>query len=217
MRIPLDTRANWIAVLGAAKQFEPFQLELGYRVGTAVARAKKGLLTGATMGVPLAAAIGAKDHGGQVLGISPAENPAEHTTHFSKPLAFHDTIVFTGLGNDGRSPVIVRSAGIAVFVGGEAGTLQEFSAAWLNGTPIIGILEKSGGIADTLRAIANSFNTSFGSQVLASDSPEELVALCLAKLNELKRSLPGTDGDDPTATPVLAFLQHVRPPRGARP
>jgi len=207
-----DSRYHWIAVLGAAKRFDDRQLKLGYQLGKTVALSGKGLITGATTGIPLAAAVGAKDHGGQVLGISPAENPSEHTRHFAKPLHFHDIILYTGLGNDGRSPMIVRSAGIALFAGGEAGTLQEFSAAWLNGIPVIGILEKSGGISDQLMEIASSFKTRFGSRLVASDQPKFLVQKCL---NELDTQIRDADLDhpepDPATLAVLKSLATLRP------
>ena len=207
----LDIRSQWVAALGAAKRFETWQLELGYRLGVAVARAGRGLITGATTGIPLSAAVGAKDHGGRVMGISPAENPREHTSHFGKPLEFHDTILYTGLGNDGRSPIIVRSAAIALFAGGEAGTLQEFAAAWLNGTPVIGILEKSGGISDQLRGIATSFNTSFGSRLLSASDPEVLVEQSLAVLTDLSQgaSFPEDSVSEPTQQ-VLNALSELR-------
>lgn len=209
-----DSRFRWVAVLGAAKRFESFQLELGYRLGVAVAQSNMGLITGATTGIPLAAAIGAKDYGGQVLGISPAENPREHIGHFQKPLAFHDTILFSGLGNDGRSPMIVRSAAIALFAGGEAGTLQEFAAAWLNGVPIIGILEKSGGISDELKPLADSFHTCFGSRVLTADLPDTLVPLCIAALRDVfsEAEIPPPEGD-PATLPVLESLRGLRKER----
>jgi len=207
----LDARRQWVAVLGAAKRFEPWQLELGYRLGLAVAGSGMGLITGATTGIPLAAAVGAKDQGGQVLGISPAENPREHVGHFAKPLAFHDIILYTGLGNDGRSPMIVRSAAIAIFAGGEAGTLQEFAAAWLNGTPVIGILENSGGISDRLMDISSSFKTSFGSRVVVSDQPEALIKKCLDALNSQDANDASADTEpDPAAFAVLQGLQAIR-------
>lgn len=205
-----DIRSNWIAVLGAAKRYEAFQLELGYRLGAAIARTGKGLVTGATTGIPLAAAIGAKDHGGQVLGISPAENPEEHTRHFAKPIAFHDTILYTGLGNDGRSPMLVRSAAIAIFAGGEAGTLQEFAAAWLNGTPVIGVLEGSGGIADQLVTLSHSFRTNFGSRVIGGTTPEDLVAACLEELSTTIGPSSGGAEDDAAARPVVDALNDLR-------
>jgi uncharacterized protein (TIGR00725 family) len=209
-----DVRDQWIALLGAAKRYEDFQLELGYRLGAAIAQAQKGLVTGATTGIPLAGAMGAKDHGGRVMGISPAENPREHTRHFFKPLAFHDTILYTGLGNDGRSPMIVRSASIAIFAGGEAGTLQEFAAAWLNGTPVIGVLRQSGGISDSLENLAGSFQTNFGSLIIASDSPEELVSGCLNVLQKRSSIVEGVRGDNDAVDPLVIALRHLRPKKG---
>lgn len=200
-----------IAVLGAAKKFTETQLHLGYRVGVAVATAGKAMLTGATTGIPYAAAVGACDHGGFVLGISPATDPIEHRERYAKPSDFHHAIIYTGLGNEGRSPLIVRSTAIALFIGGEAGTLQEFTAAWLNGTPILGVLLGSGGISDELPRLAASFSTTFGSQIVTADTPEDLVKLACAALSELPS--PGAPASDvsPGENTILQAVARLRP------
>jgi uncharacterized protein (TIGR00725 family) len=204
---------DFIAVLGAAKRFTEGQLHLGYRVGVAVAQAHKAMLTGATTGIPYAAAVGACDHGGFVLGISPATDPREHRERYAKPTDFHHTIIYTGLGNDGRSSLIVRSAGVALFVGGEAGTLQEFTAAWLNGTPVLGVLTGSGGISDEIPRLAASFSTSFGSRIVTGNNPEDLVKTACAALGETPSE---ADVSSPNVSrkenPILQALAHLRPP-----
>lgn len=201
-----------IAVLGAAKRFTETQLQLGYRLGVAVAQSGKAMLTGATTGVPYAAAVGAFDHGGFVLGISPASDPREHCERYLKPTEFHHSIIYTGLGNDGRSPLIVRSAGIALFVGGEAGTLQEFTVAWLNGAPILGVLLGSGGISDELPRLASSFSTSFGSRIVTSRTPEDLVKMACAALAEIpsKAAIPSPDALTGENS-ILRAVAHLRP------
>ncbi len=200
-----------IAVLGAAKRFTEAQLHLGYRVGVAVAQTGKAMLTGATTGIPYAAAVGACDHGGFVLGISPASDPREHCERYAKPADFHHSIIYTGLGNHGRSPLIVHSAGIALFIGGEAGTLQEFTAAWLNGTPILGVLLGSGGISDELPRLAASFSTSFGSRIVTASDPEDLVKVACAALAEIPSE--GVSSHDAPAreNPILQAVAHLRP------
>ena len=199
---------DFIALLGAAKKFTDAQLQLGYRTGVAVAQAGKAMVTGATTGIPYAAALGACDHGGFVLGISPASNPREHIEQYAKPTDFHHSIIYTGLGNDGRSPLIVRSAGIALFVGGEAGTLHEFTAAWLNGTPILGVLLGSGGISDELPRIAASFTTSFGSRIVTASDPEILVK---ASCHALTETLSEVGITSPSENTILHAVAHLRP------
>ena len=204
------SRHDCIAVLGAAKRFTEAQLQLGYRIGVAVAQTGKTMLTGATTGIPYAAAVGACDHGGLVLGISPASDPREHCERYAKPTDFHHLIIYTGLGNDGRSPLIVRSAGIALFIGGEAGTLQEFTAAWLNGTPVLGVLTGSGGVSDELPRLAASFSTSFGSRIVTAGDPEVLVKIACVALAETRNGIPS-----PTVlaseSPILKALASLRP------
>jgi uncharacterized protein (TIGR00725 family) len=201
-----------IAVLGGAKQFTEVQLRLGYTVGKAIAQAGKGVLTGATNGIPYAAAIGAFDHGGVVLGISPASNPREHRERYGRPTDYHDHLIYTGLGLEVRSLVLVRSAQAVVFVGGEAGTLHEFTGAWIGGTPVIGVLTNSGGITDELPGIAASFSTSFGSRIVTANDPEGLVTAVCAALAEMPDKTGVAASDVLHAdNPVLQAVASLRP------
>lgn len=165
-----------IAVLGAVTHPSEAQILSGLRTGIAIASHDCNLITGATRGVPYAAAIGAKLAGAFVVGISPAANREEHIERYKMPLDCHDVIVYTGMGLEGRNSLNVRSAKGAIFIGGEFGTLGEFSAAWTIGGNVLGVLESVGGISSHIQGIAAQVHSSYGSLVLYDSDPETLAS-----------------------------------------
>lgn len=166
--------SQWIAVFGSALRYDARQVRAAYRVGQEVARQGRNLVTGATSGLPYAAALGARAGRALVVGISPGANPEEHVQKYRKPLDALDFIAFTGLGYTARSSVMVQSAAGAIFLGGEFGTLNEFSAAWICGHNVLGVLEGSGGVSDKLRDLLARVETSWGSKVVFADDPVAL-------------------------------------------
>jgi uncharacterized protein (TIGR00725 family) len=170
----VSTNGKWVAVLGGASSYTREQIRAAYLCGRELARQGRNVITGATSGIPCAAAVGAKDGGGFVVGISPARNADEHVRTYRKPLAAMDLVIYSGLSLDGRAPLILRSAGAAVFIGGEMGTLAEFAAGWLCGCPVLGLLEPMGGVTADLRRICQSMQ-SWGSAVVVGSDPIQLV------------------------------------------
>lgn len=162
-------------MLGGAARYTSAHIIHGYRIGREIARSGKNLLTGATNGVPYAAAIGAKDIGGFVVGISPAGSMEEHVERYKRPLDFTDVIIYTGMGLEGRNSINVRSAKGAIFVAGEFGTLNEFSAAWTIGNNVLGILDGVGGISTYIRDIIANVQSTYGSTVVFDHDPIQLV------------------------------------------
>jgi len=199
--------SKWVAVLGGARRYDKAQLHAAYRCGAELARHGRGIITGATTGVPYAAALGVMDEGGFVVGISPASSAAEHVGRFGKPLTAARLVIYSGLGVEGRGPLILRSAGAAIFIGGEMGTLAEFAAGWLCGCPYLGLLEGVGGITADLRRIAVSVETTWGSTVVCSSEPTALAA-------EICRRLDATapqPEDGPTLADVTESIAELRP------
>lgn len=166
--------SRWIAVFGGAARYDAGQVRAAYRVGQEVARQGRNLLTGATSGLPYAAALGARECRALVVGISPAATPGEHVQKYRKPLDPFDFIAFTGLGYTARSSLLVQSAAGAIFLGGEFGTLNEFSAAWICGNNVLGVLEGSGGISEKFRDLLAHVETTWGSKVVFADDPTDL-------------------------------------------
>src|SRR3954462_12400005 len=78
-----------------------------------------------------AAARGARDAGGTVVGLLPGDDPAAANDAVDIALA-------TGLGQ-GRNLLVVRSAAVVVAVGGSWGTLAEVALARRLGTPVVSL------------------------------------------------------------------------------
>jgi uncharacterized protein (TIGR00725 family) len=203
-----DAARPWVAVLGGAGRYDTAQLHAAYECGLELARQGCNVITGATTGVPHAAAFGAKDGGALVVGISPATCASEHVIKYGKPIVPADLVIYSGLAIDGRGPLILRSAQAAIFIGGEMGTLAEFAAGWLCGCPCLGLLESSGGVAANLRHIASSM-TNWGSVVIAADRPDELVRNVCAHL-EATPQPDWRDHEEATAADVLRSIREIR-------
>ena len=121
-------------------------------VGREIAKAGAVILTGATTGFPLYAAMGAKDESGFSIGFSPASTEREHMETYKLPVDYMDLIVYTGFGYSGRDLLLVRSSDAVVIGCGRIGTLNEFSVAFEDHRPI-GILEGSWQTDDILRQV----------------------------------------------------------------
>ena len=143
-----------ISVSGAAETDHcgPNTLELTKELGREVIRQGAVLVTGATTGAPYWAAIGAKDVGGFVIGISPAASEVEHVKKYRLPVDYHDMIVYTGFGYAGRNLLLTRSADAVIVSCGRMGTLNEFTIAFEDAKPI-GVLIGTGGTADQIRGL----------------------------------------------------------------
>ena len=164
-----------IAVSGAAETAHcaPNALETTKELGRQIAANNTVLVTGATTGAPYWAAIGAKEAGGFVIGISPAATEREHVDEYKLPLDYHDLIVYTGFGYSGRNLLLTRSADAVIFSCGRIGTLNEFTDAFEDNKPI-GVLTETGGTADEIDDIVAKSHRGPGKIVYDSD-PKKLV------------------------------------------
>ncbi len=171
---PLSGTRKVIGVMGYSGNASEKQRKAAFEVGRQIALRGFVLLTGATTGVPLEAARGAKEENGLVVGISPASNMEEHQEKYGMPLRHHDVIIYTGLGKQGRNVVNIKSSDAVIIIGGSVGTLNEFTAAYAT-SKLIGVLEGSGGIAEIIPEITRRFDNRFSPTILYSKSPKELV------------------------------------------
>ena len=99
---------------------------------------------------------------------------------YGKPTEGFDIIVFTGVGLIGRNSTIIRTADAVIVVGGQAGTLNEFTVASVEGK-VIGVLKGSGQIAEMLPEIARACGTDAGKLVVEKE-PARLVARVLQRI-----------------------------------
>ncbi|NBV77428.1 hypothetical protein EBR66_04670 [bacterium] len=117
-------------------------LEKGKEIGREIARQGGIIVTGATTGFPLFAAMGAKDECGFSVGLSPASTEQEHVETYGLPLEYMDVIIYTGFGYAGRDLFFVRSSDAMIIGPGRIGTYNEFSISFEDHRPT-GILEGS--------------------------------------------------------------------------
>ena len=165
----------------------------GYGAGAAQAARQLGkeiagrgavLLTGACPGLPYEAVQGAKEKDGQTLGISPALGLVDHRARYNFPTDGFDAIVYTGLGLSGRGVINVHSSDAVVVVGGRLGTLEEFTIAYACGK-LIGVLEGTGGVADSARALARIAPSNPSAKIIYEKDPVVLVEKLLKAHEEL--------------------------------
>lgn len=164
---------------GAGEGIAADYLRRAEELGAAVAVARCILITGGCPGLPLAAAKGAKTHGGYVVGISPGLSLEEHAFKYESPTIHHDVLIFTGSGLMGREVVNIRSSHIVVIIGGSTGTLGELAIAYDEGK-LIGVLTGTGGISDLVEQILATCHKQTGASVIYHDDPNELIAQLLA-------------------------------------
>ncbi len=134
-----------ISVSGAAETGHcgPDVLEAAKELGREIVRHNAILVTGATTGFPLWAAMGAKDEGGVSIGLSPAATESEHMQTYRLPVDYMDLIIYTGFGYQMRDILLTRSSDAVVLGCGRIGTLHEFTVAFEDNKPI-GVLENPG-------------------------------------------------------------------------
>ncbi len=163
---------------GAGEGIAEDYLRRAEELGAVAAAAGCVLITGGCPGLPLAAAKGAKTHGGYVVGISPGLSLEEHAFKYESPTIHHDVLIFTGSGLMGREVVNIRSSHIVVIIGGSTGTLGELAIAYDEGK-LIGILTGTGGISDLVEQILATCHKQTGARVIYHDDPNELIAQLL--------------------------------------
>jgi len=159
---------------GASGELDDAHLRAARSLGEMIAAAGAVTITGACPGLPLEAAMGAREHGGFVVGISPALSLDEHVHKYRSPADHHDVLIFTGSGLMGREVVNIRSSDMVVIVGGRSGTLGELAIAYDEGK-LIGVLTGTGGITPLIPQILEVCSKDTGARVVYEPSPERLV------------------------------------------
>ena len=119
-----------IAVIGAGAE-DPELAELAEETGRLLAEAGARVVGGGRGGVMEAAARGAANAGGEVVGILPTESLGDANEHVTHPVA-------TGIGH-ARNLAVVASADAVIALGGAWGTLSEIAFARRLRRPVVGL------------------------------------------------------------------------------
>jgi hypothetical protein len=145
------SRQCQIAVIGTGsceEGSEPW--EFAVEVGRRLADAGAVVVCGGRTGVMEAAAAGARDAGGTVIGILPGQDLDDANPHCTHVIA-------TGLGH-ARNLAVVASGDAVIAVGGEWGTLSEIAFARRMGRTVAALeswtLEGQGELTDAPGVIA---------------------------------------------------------------
>jgi len=193
-----------IAVSGTADTsfLDDWALEACKEVGKEVVKQGAILISGATTGVPIWAARGAKEAGGISVGLSPAASEREHVELYKLPLEYMDFIVYTGFGFVGRDMLMTRTADAIIIGPGRIGTIHEFTVAFEDRKPI-GIMK---GPWDTDEVVMNIIEKSHrkldNTKIVFEENPkilvEKLIAMAEASKVEKFRIYRNPDTRDKT-------------------
>ena len=126
----MSDRRRQVSVIGASKG-DADLLADAEAVGRGLAEAGLTIICGGMGGVMEAAARGASQSGGEVIGVIPwddATHANRHVTH----------VIATGIGY-ARNLAVVASGEVVVAVGGAWGTLSEIAFARNLGRPVIAL------------------------------------------------------------------------------
>lgn len=154
-------------------------------IGRQIAKAGHIVVTGACPGLPLEAALGAQEEEGQCIGFSPGVDLEAHKQIYDMPLEPFSEIIYIPksyeYANDPlackkyRNISSVAFADAAIFVGGQIGTMNEFTNAYDYGRKI-GVLEGSGGISDqAIKTFLECITKETGAKILFDSDPITLV------------------------------------------
>lgn len=171
-----------VAVCGSAVGKDKGISKKAEAIGSFLAKQGFTLVTGGTTGYPHAALLGALKEKGKAICFSPAQNREEHLNSWKMPYIPRAQYTFTGHGIPGRNQDIIEAAAQVIIIGGQIGTLNEFSIAFVMKKPIL-ILKNSGGITPLLGNIAETCSRG-GEQVHFFSDEQELAAkLALSNKN----------------------------------
>jgi len=189
----MKLRPYQICVSGAAAgETVEASKHLAQKLGEAIAHHKHTLLTGATVGLPYHAALGAKKGKGLSIGFSPAGTYREHVNTYKLPTDAFDFINFTGMDYVGRDAHLVISSEAVITVGGRMGSLHEFATA-IESHKVCAILLGSGGLADFLPTLLDRIPAPGKDQIIYDTDPERIVVRVIEALD--KKYM---DFDDPS-------------------
>ena len=162
-----EERRRYAAVIGPGDADEP-TAKLAFEVDRGLAQRGFVIVTGGEHGAMEAAARGAREAGGMVVGILPgidrtAANP------------WSDVTVVSGIGH-ARNLAVAASADVVVAVGGGWGTLSEIGLAGVLGRPVVLLagwrLDHAGGLPGAVTYASSSEEAVERAAALAGTRPE---------------------------------------------
>ena len=177
-----------IAISGAAETSHcgDSAFEKAIALGKEVVAQGAILVSGATTGFPLWVSKGAKEAGGTVIGISPAETEREHVDLYNLPLDYMDLIIYTGSGFSGRDILMTRASDAVICACGRIGTIHEFTVAFEDGKPL-GVYEGEWATDEVIKHMLREGHRE-SEFVVFEEDPKRLVGALLAMVQTQKQN-----------------------------
>lgn len=171
-----------IAVIGSRNCSKNTKLwELSYEVGKLIATAGYNLITGAAKGVSQAAALGASDCNGFVIGIPPSAFSSHEKTEVA--IDNIDLLIETALIPKSRNVITILNSNAVIALAGNYGTLNEITIAISHNIPLV-IIRGLGGISDIMDIILKQLGSD-GNVTIVS-TPKEALEIVKAILYDTK-------------------------------
>ena len=138
-----------IGVMGSWRaELSKESFELAEDIGREIAKANCILLTGGSTGVMEHSMKGCKGANGTTIGIIASSDYRKYE-YLGR---FIDIKINTGMGENGRIPILINSCDGVIAVGGGVGTLTEVANAYHQGKPIV-VMEGSGQVSDKIKLL----------------------------------------------------------------
>ncbi|MBU4536519.1 hypothetical protein KJ603_00580 [Patescibacteria group bacterium] len=178
-----------LCISGAAEttHLTPDAIVKTEELGKEIARQGGIVVTGATTGLPLWGAKGAKSEGGFSIGFSPADTEGEHLHFYKLPTEYMDLIIYTGFGYPGRDLILTKSVDAVFITAGRVGTIHEFTIAFEDKKPI-GILQGDWDTDEIIETIIEKAHRPNKKIVFDSD-PKRLVEKVLELVKKDKEEM----------------------------
>lgn len=160
-------------------------MEKAKELGREIVRQGGILVTGATTGFPLWAAMGAKEAGGISIGLSPASSEKEHVEVYGLPLDYLDIIVYTGFGYSGRNLLLTRASDGVIVGCGRIGTMNEFTIAFEDHKPL-GVLRGAWDMDEVIELMLEKSHRKEEGLVAFNETPKGVVSDLIALIQKQK-------------------------------
>ncbi len=160
-------------------------IESAKELGREIVRQGGILVTGATTGFPLWAAMGAKEVGGISIGLSPASSEKEHVEVYGLPIDYLDIIIYTGFGYSGRNLLLTRASDGVIIGCGRMGTMNEFTIAFEDHKPI-GVLRGPWDMDEVIELMLEKSHRKEEGLIVWNESPKSLVEDLIGLINSQK-------------------------------
>lgn len=183
-----------IGVFGSAEGEIEHIFKKAQQIGEVLASYKVTIITGAASGIPYQAALAAYKKGAEIWGFSPAIDyksqtlltPNDDNSIYKKIFYMPKDFQFIKdiqVDRKYRNVISCANCDGGIIICGRWGTMNEFTNLFDLGK-VIGVLTKTGGVADELSSLNKKLHKKSRAKLLFSSSPQELVKMVIEELRK---------------------------------